>query len=180
MGFERARTTTAEAVLAMANPYRTRCADGAGTAGDAPDIAGGKVQLLPTEGTISALNIPHSSIVSTYTKSPKSRPSCWAAMGSTEKIKHANRQQLPSAWKSLCVSTSASERKDARPDLLNEHAPRNGRRGETFLSAAANRRRSHRGVAGDPCAAFFADDEDRRLPQGGPVSVRQSSSGRGD
>ncbi len=30
---------------------------------DAPDVAGGKVQPLPTEGAISALNIPHSSIV---------------------------------------------------------------------------------------------------------------------
>ena len=30
---------------------------------DAPNIAGGKVQPLPTSGTISALHIPHSSIV---------------------------------------------------------------------------------------------------------------------
>ena len=30
---------------------------------DAPNIAGGKVQPLPTNGTISALHIPHSSIV---------------------------------------------------------------------------------------------------------------------
>jgi hypothetical protein len=30
---------------------------------DAPEIAGGKVQPLPTDGRISALNIPHSSIV---------------------------------------------------------------------------------------------------------------------
>ena len=30
---------------------------------DAPQIAGGRVQPLPTEGTISVLNIPHSSMV---------------------------------------------------------------------------------------------------------------------
>ena len=30
---------------------------------DAPEIAGGRVEPLPTEGNISALNIPHSSIV---------------------------------------------------------------------------------------------------------------------
>ncbi|MGH7022033.1 MAG: hypothetical protein ACREEB_00430 [Caulobacteraceae bacterium] len=30
---------------------------------DAPEIAGGKVQPLPTDGVISAINIPHSSIV---------------------------------------------------------------------------------------------------------------------
>jgi hypothetical protein len=30
---------------------------------DAPQIAGGKVQPLPMAGAISALNIPHSSIV---------------------------------------------------------------------------------------------------------------------
>jgi hypothetical protein len=30
---------------------------------DAPEVAGGRVQALPTEKTISALNVPHSSIV---------------------------------------------------------------------------------------------------------------------
>ena len=30
---------------------------------DAPEVTGGRVQPLPTEGTISALNVPHSSIV---------------------------------------------------------------------------------------------------------------------
>ena len=30
---------------------------------DAPDVAGGKLQVLPSEGNVSALNIPHSSMV---------------------------------------------------------------------------------------------------------------------
>ena len=30
---------------------------------DAPDISGGRVEPLPTKGAVSALNIPHSSIV---------------------------------------------------------------------------------------------------------------------
>lgn len=30
---------------------------------DTPEIAGGKAQPLPTEGMISAINIPHSSIM---------------------------------------------------------------------------------------------------------------------
>ena len=42
---------------------------------DAPEIAGGRVEPLPTEGTISALNIPHSSIVFDCTKSRRFKQS---------------------------------------------------------------------------------------------------------
>lgn len=64
MGFERAEN---ESGKKLSWRWQTRTEHGAlmvlELLADAPDIAGGKVQPLPTEGTISALNIPHSSIV---------------------------------------------------------------------------------------------------------------------
>lgn len=64
MGFERAEN---EAGRKLSWRWQTRTEHGAlmvlELLADAPDIAGGKVQPLPTVGTISALNIPHSSIV---------------------------------------------------------------------------------------------------------------------
>ena len=64
MGFERAVN---EQGLKLSWRWQTRTEHGAlmvlELLADAPQIAGGRVQPLPTEGTISALNIPHSSIV---------------------------------------------------------------------------------------------------------------------
>ena len=62
MGFERAEN---EQGVKLSWRWQTRTEHGAMMVlellADAPDIAGGRVQPLPTEGTISALNIPHSS-----------------------------------------------------------------------------------------------------------------------
>jgi len=64
MGFERAEN---EKQQKLSWRWQTRTEHGAlmvlELLADAPDIAGGRVQVLPTEGTISALNIPHSAIV---------------------------------------------------------------------------------------------------------------------
>ena len=61
MGFERAEN---EKKQKLSWRWQTRTEHGAlmvlELLADAPEIAGGKVQPLPTEGTISALNIPHS------------------------------------------------------------------------------------------------------------------------
>jgi hypothetical protein len=58
---------------------------------DAPEIAGGKVQELPTEGTISALNIPHSSIVFDMHDVVEVTVELVGGGGvTTEKIRHAN------------------------------------------------------------------------------------------
>ena len=58
---------------------------------DAPDIAGGKVQPLPTEGKISALNIPHSSIVFDLYQVTEIKAELLGGNGVTaEKIMHAN------------------------------------------------------------------------------------------
>jgi hypothetical protein len=90
---------------------------------DAPDIAGGKVQPLPTEGTISALNIPHSSIVFDLHQVTEIQAELLGGNGiATEKIKHANLVSF------TCLKAFAFdqrfERKDAH-DLIYciEHAP---------------------------------------------------------
>lgn len=58
---------------------------------DAPEIAGGKVQPLPTDGTISALNIPHSSIVFDLYQISEIEAELLGGDGmAVEKIKHAN------------------------------------------------------------------------------------------
>ncbi|MCY3878091.1 MAG: antitoxin [Rhodobacteraceae bacterium] len=64
IGFER---STNEVGQKLSWRWQTRTKNGAlmivELLADAPEIAGGRVEPLPTEGNISALNIPHSSIV---------------------------------------------------------------------------------------------------------------------
>lgn len=64
MGFERATNNKGEKVSWR---WQTKLETGPIMVleflADAPEIAGGRVQVLPTEGNISAMNIPHSSIV---------------------------------------------------------------------------------------------------------------------
>lgn len=90
---------------------------------DAPDIAGGRVQPLPTAGTISALNIPHASIVFDLHQVVEIRAELLGDNGvATEKLKHANLVSF------TCLKSFAFdqrfERKDAH-DLVYciEHAP---------------------------------------------------------
>lgn len=89
---------------------------------DAADIAGGKVQPLPTEGKISALNIPHSSIVFDMYQVTEIQAELLGGNGlATERIRHANLVSF------ICLKTFAFdqrfERKDAH-DLVYciEHA----------------------------------------------------------
>ena len=58
---------------------------------DAPDIAGGKVEPLPTKGNISALNIPHSSIVFDLHDETEVRAELLGGAGiAVESVKHAS------------------------------------------------------------------------------------------
>ena len=58
---------------------------------DAPTIAGGRVQPLPTNGTISALNIPHSSMVFDMHEVTEVQAELLGGNGiATERIKYAN------------------------------------------------------------------------------------------
>lgn len=58
---------------------------------DAPEISGGKVQPLPTHGTISALNVPHSSIVFDLHQITEIQAELLGGAGAaTELVRHAN------------------------------------------------------------------------------------------
>lgn len=58
---------------------------------DAPEIAGGHVQEVPTEGNISALNIPHSSIVFDLYQTTEIQAELLGGRGiATEQVRHAN------------------------------------------------------------------------------------------
>src|SRR5690606_4629555 len=125
MGFERAENS---AGTKLSWRWQTRTEHGAlmvlELLADAPDIAGGKVQPLPTEGTISALNIPYSSIVFDLHQVTEIQAELLGGNGiATEHIKHANLISF------TCLKSFAFdqrfERKDAH-DLIYciEHAPR--------------------------------------------------------
>lgn len=149
---------------------------------DAPDIAGGKVQPLPTEGTISALNIPHSSIVFDHHQVTEIRAELLGDNGvATEKVKHANLLSF------TCLKAFAfdqrNERKDAH-DLVYcvEHAP------EGLDVAAEAFRKELEGKHGDVVRAslailrsrFASDDKTEGHRKDGPVSVAKFELGEGD
>lgn len=83
---------------------------------DAPEISGGKVEPLPTKGNISALNIPHSSIVFAMHEVTEIRVELLGGEGiATEKVKHANLLSF-TCLKAFAFDQRA-ERKDAH-DLV--------------------------------------------------------------
>lgn len=123
MGFERAENDKQQK---LSWRWQTRTEHGAlmvlELLADAPEIAGGKVQALPTDGTISALNIPHSSIVFDMHQVTEIRAELLGDNGvATEQIRHANLVSF------TCLKAFAFdqrfERKDAH-DLVYciEHA----------------------------------------------------------
>ena len=149
---------------------------------DAPDIAGGKVQPLPTDGTISALNIPHSSIVFDLHQVTEIRAELLGANGvATEKVKHANLVSF------TCLKSFAFdqrfERKDAH-DLIYciEHAP------EGMALVAEAFRKARDGKHGAVIQAALAILRNRFAQDGtiegyrkdGPVSVAKFELGEGD
>ncbi len=127
MGFERAENDKRQK---LSWRWQTRTEHGAlmvlELLADAPEIAGGKVQPLPTDGTISALNIPHSSIVFDLHQISEIEAELLGGDGiAVERIKHANLVSF------TCLKAFAFdqrfERKDAH-DLIYciEHAPDGG------------------------------------------------------
>ncbi|MDO9480733.1 MAG: antitoxin [Hydrogenophaga sp.] len=183
MGFERAEN---EAGKKLSWRWQTRTQHGALMVleflADAPDIAGGRVQPLPTDGTISALNIPHSSIVFDLHQVTEIQAELLGDNGlATEKIKHANLVSF------TCLKSFAFdqrfERKDAH-DLIYcmEHAP------EGLAAAAEAFRQERGGKHGAVVAASlailrsrFADDQKTEgYRKDGPVSVAKFELGEGD
>ncbi len=183
MGFERAEN---EAGKKLSWRWQTRTEHGVlmvlELLADAPEIAGGKVQPLPTEGTISALNIPHSSIVFGLHQVTEIQAELLGANGvATEKIKHANLVSF------TCLKAFAFEqrfeRKDAH-DLIYciEHAPQ----GMDAVADAFRRERGgkHGAVIEAALAIlhsrFASDEKADGYRKDGPVSVAKFEQGEGD
>jgi hypothetical protein len=180
MGFERAEN---EKQQKLSWRWQTRTEHGAlmvlELLADAPDIAGGKVQPLPTDGAISALNIPHSSIVFELHQTTEIEAELLGGNGiTTEKIKHANLVSF------TCLKAFAFdqrfERKDAH-DLIYciEYAPE----GIDAVAADFHKERSgkHSAVIDASLAilnARFADDgKTEGYRKDGPVSVAKFELG---
>ena len=92
MGFERAKNDKGQR---LSWRWQARTEHGAlmvlELLADAPDLAGGRVRPLPTEGTISVLNIPHSSIVFDMHQVIEIEVELLGGDGiATEKVRHAN------------------------------------------------------------------------------------------
>jgi hypothetical protein len=183
MGFERAEN---EQKQKLSWRWQTRTEHGAlmvlELLADAPEIAGGKVQPLPTDGTISALNIPHSSIVFDLYQVTEIQAELLGDNGvATEQVKHANLVSF------TCLKSFAFdqrfERKDAH-DLIYciEHAP------ESIDAVAEAFRKQLDGKHGpvireslDVLRRRFAQDENTEgYRKDGPVSVAKFEFGDKD
>ena len=180
MGFERAEN---EQGVKLSWRWETRTEHGAlmvlELLADAPQIAGGRVQPLPTDGTISALNIPHSSIVFDLHQVAELRAELLGENGlAIERVKHADIVSF------TCLKAFAFdqrfERKDAH-DLVYciEHAP--GGLGSVAASFRQALSGSHQGVvrqALDILRRRFADDETSEgFRKDGPVAVAKFEIG---
>ncbi len=183
MGFERAENAQKQK---LSWRWETRTEHGAlmvlELLADAPDIAGGKIQPLPTKGTISALNIPHSSIVFDLYQVAEIHAELLGGNGiATEKVRHANLISF------TCLKSFAfdqrNERKDAH-DLIYclEHA-------HEGLNAVADAFRMERdGKHGHVIKAsleilrnrFAQDDNTEGYRKDGPVSVAKFELGEND
>ena len=183
MGFERAENS---AGMKLSWRWQTRTEQGAlmvlELLADAPDIAGGKVQPLPTVGTISALNIPYSSIAFDLHQVAEIQAEILGGNGiATERIRHANVVSF------TCLKSFAYdqrfERKDAH-DLIYclEHAAE----GLDAVAMAFQRERSgkHGAVVKASLAIlrsrFASDDKTEGYRKDGPVSVARFELGEGD
>ena len=183
MGFER---STNEAGQKLSWRWQTRTESGAlmvvELLADAPEIAGGRVEPLPTEGNISALNIPHSSIVFQMHKVAEIRAELLGGAGiAVEEVRHADLVSF------TCLKAFAFdqrfERKDAH-DLAYciEHA------GEGLDGAARMFRVALEGEHGPvirECLAilrnrFSGDDEVDGYRKDGPIAVARFELGEDD
>ncbi|WP_137390418.1 antitoxin [Rhodoligotrophos defluvii] len=183
MGFERATNDKGQK---LSWRWQTRTEHGAlmvlELLADAPEVAGGKVQPLPTDGTISALNIPHSSIVFDLHQVTEIQAELLGGAGiATEQVKHADLVSF------TCLKAFAFdqrfERKDAH-DLIYciEHAPG----GLDFAAKAVREARegTHGAVIRESLAIlrnrFAQDDKIEGYRKDGPVAVARFELGDGD
>ncbi len=146
---------------------------------NAPEIAGGRVEPLPTAGNISALNIPHSSIVFDMHQVAEIRAELLGGAGNAvEAVRHANLVSF------TCLKAFAFDQRSARKDAHDliyciEHADE-GLDGAThmFREALAGR---HGTVVRDCLSIlrnrFAGDDEVDGYLKDGPIAVARFEQG---
>lgn len=183
MGFERAENDRQQK---LSWRWQTRTEHGAlmvlELLADAPEIAGGRVQPLPTEGTISAINIPHSSIVFDLHQITEIEAELLGGAGiAVERIKHADLVSF------TCLKAFAFdqrfERKDAH-DLVYclEHATEGSDAiAQKFREAIDGKHRNVVQAALDILRARFAQvGETEGYRKDGPVAVARFELGEGE
>ena len=149
---------------------------------DAPEIAGGKVEPLPTEGNISALNIPHSSIVFDLHEVTEIRAELLGGGGvAVEEVKHADLVSF------TCLKAFAFdqrfERKDAHDLIYSiEHSEEGlDRAAQLFREALEG---GHSAVIHECLSIlrnrFAGEDEVEGYRKDGPVAVALFELGEGD
>jgi hypothetical protein len=149
---------------------------------DAPDLAGGRVQELPIRGNISAMNIPHSSIVFDMYEVIEIQAELLGGGGiATETIRHANLVSF------TCLKAFAyhdrAERKDAH-DLV--YCLENAAGSMDAVAAQFNAARSskHGEVVQSALHAlrsrFASEERVEGYRKDGPVAVALFELGEGD
>jgi hypothetical protein len=149
---------------------------------DAPEVAGGRVQPLPSRGSISALNIPHASIVFDLHQTTEIRAELIGGGGiAIERIRHANIVSF------TCLKCFAfedrAERKDAH-DLT--YCLQHAAEGLDAVAMAF----SHQIMAGKHAAViraaldilqrrFASDDRTEGYRKDGPVAAARFELGDG-
>ena len=149
---------------------------------DAPDLAGGKVQVLPTEGAISALNIPHSSIVFDLHDEIEVTAELLGENGqATETVQYANLVSF-TCLKALAFDQRA-ERKDAH-DLVYclEHADGGMDAAVAEFQPALNAKHAEviRSALTILARRFCDDDRGEGYRKDGPVAVARFEGGDDD
>lgn len=182
MGFERSMNETGQR---LSWRWETRTESGAlmvvELLADAPELAGGRVEALPTEGNLSALNIPHASIVFDFHRVVEVRAELLGGAGiAVEEVRHADLVSF------TCLKALAFDQRFARKDAHDlvyciEHA-------EEDLDAAAQAFREaleggHGAVIRDCLSIlrnrFARDGAVEGYQKDGPVAVALFELGEG-
>ena len=149
---------------------------------DDPEILGGRVQALPTDGNISALNIPHSSMVFDHHESKEVTAELLGENGvATETIKYADLVSF-TCLKALAFD-QRNERKDAH-DLVYCIVHATGGLVEVVEIFRMAREEKHSAVIDESLSIlknrFADDDETEGYRKDGPVSVAKFELGEGN
>lgn len=149
---------------------------------DAPDLAGGKVQPLPAQGAISALNIPHSSIVFDLHDEIEVTAELLGENGqATETVQYANLVSF-TCLKAFAFDQRA-ERKDAH-DLVYclEHADGGAEAVVAEFQAALDAKHAEviRSALTILARRFCDDDRGEGYRKDGPVAVARFEGGDDD